>query len=44
MHNVFVTQAHDLDLAELAVGDFGAAQEGLETVSFPTGAGTDALP
>lgn len=47
MSNVFVAQAHDLDLAELAVGDFGAAQEGLETVSFirgkKTGAGTDAL-
>lgn len=33
MHNVFVSRAHDLELAGLAVGDFGAAQEGFETVS-----------
>lgn len=37
MHNVFVTQAHDLELAGLAVGDFGAAQEGFETVSSECG-------
>lgn len=34
MHNVFVTQAHDLELAGLAMGDFGAAQEGVQTVSL----------
>lgn len=33
MQNVFVTQAHNLELARLAIGDFGAAQEGVETVS-----------
>lgn len=32
--NVFVTQAHNLEVAALAVGDFGAAQEGEENVSI----------
>lgn len=32
--NIFVTQAHNLELARLAVGDFGAAQEGDLSVSF----------
>lgn len=31
--NTFVANAHDLDRAELALGDFGAAQRGEQTVS-----------
>lgn len=34
IQNIFVKQAHNLELAELAVGDFGAAQEGQENVSI----------
>lgn len=32
MQNMFVAKAHDLDRAELAVGDFGAAQRGDQAV------------
>lgn len=32
MQNMFVVNAEDLESAELAVGDFGAAQWGEETV------------
>ena len=32
MKNMFVVQAHSLENARLAVGDFGAAQRGVETV------------
>lgn len=45
--NIFVTQAHNLEVARLAVGDFGAAQEGDLTVSFEqehTGARVCVLP
>lgn len=34
MANIFVTGAQNLEFAQLAVGDFGAAQEGDLTVSF----------
>lgn len=37
MENMFVTKMHDLDQASLAVGDFGGAQIGEETVSGPRG-------
>lgn len=32
MKNVFVVQSHNLELARLAAGDFGAAQRGEEKV------------
>ena len=32
MKNMFVVQSHSLELARLAVGDFGAAQRGEERV------------
>lgn len=36
MENMFVTNVHDLDRASLAVGDFGGAQMGEETVRYGT--------
>lgn len=33
LENIFVSNAHDLELAELAVGDFGGAQNGIAMVS-----------
>lgn len=33
MENMYVTRVHDLEQATLAVGDFGGAQIGEETVS-----------
>ena len=33
MQNMFVVNAHNLEMATLAVGDFGAAQRGVPTVT-----------
>lgn len=33
LENIFVSNAHDLEQAELSVGDFGGAQNGIVMVS-----------
>ena len=37
MENMFVTQSHSLELARLAVGNFGASQRGEEMVRYAVG-------
>jgi len=37
MGNMFVVQSHSLELARLAVGNFGAAQRGEEMVRYAVG-------
>ena len=43
MENMFVTQSHSLELARLAVGNFGAAQRGGERVRYAVGS-VDSYP
>lgn len=44
IQNIFVTNATNLELAELAVGDFGGAQHGHQTVRVRGALGTPKLP